>query len=134
VNSRAASAHLSEVGTTAPIRLWRTTRASFHILSVWLAAILLMPWMNRRMRNRIANHFARSMLRTFDVRVKITGVLPAANRATILVANHVSWLDPHLLNLVLNARYISKLEVASYPLVGTIARQFGAIFIRRGRA
>ena len=41
-------------------------------------------------------------------------------------------MAPHLLNLVCRARFIAKREVASYPVFGTVVRQFGAIFIRRG--
>jgi 1-acyl-sn-glycerol-3-phosphate acyltransferase len=60
------------------------------------------------------------------------GLDPREPRAFVFVANHVSWLDPHLLNLVGGARFIAKREVASYPVFGMIVRQFGAIFIHRG--
>ena len=72
------------------------------------------------------------MLRGLGVQVRIRGALPGARIPMILVANHVSWLVPHLLNLVCRARFIAKQEVASYPVFGTVVRQFGAMFIRRG--
>jgi len=76
--------------------------------------------------------FADRMLRGLGVRVRIRGPQPCLRHQMILVENHVSWLDPHLLNLVCRARFIAKWEVASYPVFGTVVRQFGAIFIRRG--
>ena len=118
--------------TSIPVRAWRVSLVIFQIIAIWLGAILLMPWIGRARRRRMTSGFARRMLRGLGVRVRMRGTLPDSPRPMILVANHVSWLDPHLLNLLCGARFIAKQEVASYPLFGTIARQFGAIFIRRG--
>ena len=129
--TRAAFDHDSRA-TPIPIRAWRVIVVIFHILTIWLGAILVMPWLSRPRRRLMTARFAGRMLRGLHVQVRMRGTLPSAHRPIVFVANHVSWLDPHLLNLVSGARFIAKLEVASYPLFGTIVRQFGAIFIRRG--
>ena len=118
--------------TPIPIRAWRVVVVIFQILAIWLAAILVMPWISPSRRDRMIARFADRMLRGLGVRVRIRGTVLRARSPMILVANHVSWLDPHLLNLVCRARFIAKREVASYPVFGTVVRQFGAIFIRRG--
>jgi len=118
--------------TPIPVRAWRVIVVIFQIVTIWLGAILVMPWMSRPRRNRMITRFAGRMLRGLNVQVRIRGTLPSARHPIVFVANHVSWLDPHLLNLVSGARFIAKEEVARYPLFGTIVRQFGAIFIRRG--
>jgi 1-acyl-sn-glycerol-3-phosphate acyltransferase len=48
------------------------------------------------------------------------------------VANHVSWLDAYALGALWPARFVAKIETASWPLAGTIARRFDAMFILRG--
>jgi len=50
----------------------------------------------------------------------------------MMVANHISWLDMYVINALCVSRFVAKSEVASAPVFGTIARQLGAIFIRRG--
>jgi len=133
MSSAAAHAHLdgAQPFTSIPVRAWRVIHVIFQIIVVWLGAILLMPWIGRAGRRRMNSSFTRRMLRALGVRVWVRGRLPDSPRPMVLVANHVSWLDPHLLNLICGARFVAKDEVASYPLIGTIVRQFGAIFIRR---
>jgi lyso-ornithine lipid O-acyltransferase len=50
----------------------------------------------------------------------------------LVVANHVSWLDIPVLGSVLDVRFLSKAEVARWPLIGLLARRNGTLFIRRG--
>jgi 1-acyl-sn-glycerol-3-phosphate acyltransferase len=118
--------------TPVLVRASRAGVVIFHILTIWLAAILVMPWLSRSRQCRMSTRFAKRMLRGLSVEVRIVGTPPSARHPIIFVANHVSWLDAHLLNLVGGARFIAKQEVASYPIFGTIVRQFGALFIRRG--
>jgi 1-acyl-sn-glycerol-3-phosphate acyltransferase len=134
VSSAAARAAFDNESRTTliPVRAWRVIVVIFQIVAIWLGAILMMPWLSRPRRKRMIARFASRMLRGLNVQVRIRGMLPSARQPIVFVANHVSWLDPHLLNLVSGARFIAKDEVASYPLFGTIVRQFGAIFIRRG--
>lgn len=50
----------------------------------------------------------------------------------LVVANHVSWLDIIVLGSLLDAAFVSKLEVAGWPLVGRFARHTGTVFLPRG--
>lgn len=47
------------------------------------------------------------------------------------VANHSSWLDIFVLNARRNVCFVSKAEVAEWPVIGQIARLAGALFISR---
>lgn len=80
----------------------------------------------------LARRHARGLLESLGVELRVFGVLPAADRPLLLVANHVSWLDTYALNAVNGARFIAKSEVGAWPLIGTIASRFGTIFHRRG--
>ncbi|MCR8547081.1 1-acyl-sn-glycerol-3-phosphate acyltransferase [Salipiger sp. P9] len=48
-----------------------------------------------------------------------------------LVANHSSWLDIFALNARRNVYFVSKAEVARWPLIGWLARATGTVFITR---
>ncbi len=50
----------------------------------------------------------------------------------LLASNHVSWLDPVVLGGLLPCVPISKLDVSSWPVVGTLARDLGVLFVDRG--
>jgi len=50
-----------------------------------------------------------------------------------VVSNHASWLDIFALNARKRVYFVSKSEVASWPLIGWLARATGTVFIRRNR-
>jgi 1-acyl-sn-glycerol-3-phosphate acyltransferase len=51
----------------------------------------------------------------------------------VLVSNHLSYLDIPLLASVLPCRFVSKAEVADWPLVGVLAKLAHVLFLDRGR-
>lgn len=74
---------------------------------------------------------ARSLLRTLGVAVRQHG--PAPRPGSLLVANHVSWLDVLALLTVTPLSLVAKREVGSWPAVGVMARASRVIFIDRTR-
>jgi len=50
-----------------------------------------------------------------------------------LVANHASWLDIFSLNAAQRVYFVSKSEVARWPVIGQLARATGTVFIRRDK-
>jgi len=58
---------------------------------------------------------------------------PAAEPA-LIAANHVSWLDIACVHAALpRARFVSKSDVAHWPMIGTLAYGVGTLFIERER-
>ena len=51
--------------------------------------------------------------------------------AGLLVSNHISWVDIAVLGACVPLRFLSKSEVASWPVIGWIARDIGTLFITR---
>ncbi len=58
----------------------------------------------------------------------------ASNRPMVVIANHISYLDPVAILSRVPAFSIAKEEVASWPLVGKIAAQLGMLSYARGNA
>lgn len=67
--------------------------------------------------------------RAFGLDVRISGT-PLADHV-LYVANHISWLDILALGGATGAAFVSKDDVARWPVVGWLARQGGTIFVSR---
>lgn len=52
----------------------------------------------------------------------------ALENSALRVSNHVSWTDIPILGARLPLRFLAKREVASWPLIGWIARHAGTLF------
>ncbi|UXN74316.1 1-acyl-sn-glycerol-3-phosphate acyltransferase [Devosia sp. A8/3-2] len=55
------------------------------------------------------------------LRVEVIGQ-PATGRATLLVANHISWTDIVAVGSVADVTFVAKREVGDWPFVGMMAR------------
>lgn len=54
-------------------------------------------------------------------------------KAVMIAANHVSWLDIFAVSAAWPTRFVAKSEVRDWPLAGWIAERGGTLFIRRDR-
>ncbi|MGW0532279.1 lysophospholipid acyltransferase family protein [Streptomyces sp. NPDC003032] len=80
---------------------------------------------------------ARAVLGALGVRLEAgcegrLSVPDGAGTGTLVVANHISWLDVVALLAVEPVRVLAKREVAGWPVIGTLARRAGTRFIDRG--
>lgn len=66
------------------------------------------------------------------LRVEVIGQ-PATGRATLLVANHISWTDIVAVGSVADVTFVAKREVGDWPFVGMMARLQKTIFVDRTR-
>jgi 1-acyl-sn-glycerol-3-phosphate acyltransferase len=104
------------------------------LLGVLLAAAVTMPVLRlaRPARRQVmVRAIARGILRTLGVRRSMRGRLPVGR--ALVVANHVSWLDTVVILAAARTRLVAKKEVGAWPLIGTMARYSGALFIDRNR-
>ncbi|MFF5108481.1 lysophospholipid acyltransferase family protein [Streptosporangium sp. NPDC000509] len=99
-------------------------------------------------RIRLTSAWSQLVLRAVGVRIEVrrgfafmagsvAGPYPVADgssgAAPLVVANHVSWLDPLVMAAVLPCRVLAKQEVRAWPVVGLLATGSGALFIDRDR-
>jgi 1-acyl-sn-glycerol-3-phosphate acyltransferase len=96
------------------------------------AGILVALFLGRctvRTRRAIVRTWARTLLWTTGVQVRACGSLPRTT--SLLVANHVSWLDIVTMAAIEPATFVCKAEVAAWPLVGMLAARAGSLFVQR---
>ena len=114
------------------IRGYRASRLAVHLLYAVVIAALLFPWLPVKMRTRLELRWNSGLMDILNVKIRLCGEVPDLSvQNVVLVANHVSWLDVYLLSAVRPARFVSKLEVRSWPVVGWLATQTGTLFIDR---
>ncbi len=110
-----------------------------RLLALGFAALVLVPVQMLALRFgwRLAGWlpvlFHRLLLGLFRVRVVVHGHPPAGGRPTLILSNHVSWMDIPVLGSLLPLSFIAKSEVAGWPVIGLFARLQRCIFIDRAR-
>lgn len=124
---------------------WRQVRAMRRLLvfllwtlaciPVQALAIWAMPLIGRRPAVVIARAYHRVLCRVGGIRVRVAGA-PAATdgRPVVFVANHSSWADILVLGATLEACFVSKAEVGTWPLIRTVARLGRTVFVSRRRS
>ncbi len=97
-----------------------------HLIASAVAPRLRAPW-----RRRVFRVWGRGVCFGLGVRLSVVGEPP--RDGVFLVSNHLSYLDIPLLASQMPAVFVSKSEVADWPLIGRCARAMGTIFLVRAR-
>ena len=130
--------HASEIlKATAPPRF--APAYTVTALAVTAASRLWAYQLAARVRGRAPDRALRIMrrwcgwaCRRLQLEVRIHGTpLPTP---CIYVSNHRSYLDIPVLSSVLGASFLSRADVAAWPVVGAVAREIGVVFVERDDA
>ena len=113
------------------VATWRIARATLHVLHGMLV-MTRFPALDAAGRQQRIQWWSAKLLRTMGLALRASGT-PRPG-ATLLVANHVSWLDIAAIHAVApHARFVSKADVLAWPLLGWLIRNAGTLFIERER-
>jgi 1-acyl-sn-glycerol-3-phosphate acyltransferase len=116
----------------APIAAWRLARATLHLLhGLWIIRTEFGRGDAAARHARIGWWSAR-MLQLLGIRLAPSGT-PRPG-ATLLIANHISWLDIMTIHAVApHARFVSKADVKAWPVIGALVTGAGTLYIERER-
>lgn len=92
------------------------------------ALLLLLPG---RAKDRFPKLYYRTLCWLIGLKLQVVG--KPTPGATLFVSNHTSWLDVLVLGAALEARFVSKSEVATWPLIGWVAKLGRSVFVSRSR-
>jgi len=95
-----------------------------------VTVLAVFPLIPQRLRLSLRRRWSARLLSALGLQLKVEGKLPP--RGSLLVANHVSWVDIFALNALAPAAFVSKAEVRHWPLVGWLAARNDTVFLRRG--
>ena len=113
-------------------------RVVFIVPILTLVALALTPFqlagiaLNNNLQRTIPILFHRIVCAVIGVRIHQVGQLTRESPVLIL-SNHVSWLDITVISAVAPVVFVSKSEVADWPIFGWLAKLQRTIFIERER-
>lgn len=116
----------------------RSRRQQFLVLlrlacELTRGALILWLWFPRLQRDQQLHEiktWAQRMLRILRIDVRCDGHA-FDGRASLVVSNHVSWLDVLVIQSLMPGRFIAKTEVRRWPVIGKLAEASGTIFVDR---
>lgn len=135
--SKHSAAALPALGWT-PVAVARRIRAIYRLVKVVVHLLLVSLQMKHAMaqgtqaqRDALIRQWNADVLRHLGVKREVRGEL--AHGATLVVSNHVSWMDIMAINSVRTCQFVSKIEVASWPIVGPMVTLAGTLYIDRSK-
>lgn len=111
---------------------WRLLKALLHLLRGLLTIAFVFPRMPQEQRELRVQDWSARMLACLGIRLVVEGE-SGATGPLLIVANHLSWLDITALHAARYCRFVSKADVARWPLIGKLASGVGTLFIERTR-
>lgn len=109
---------------------WRLLRAAVHALHGLAVALLVLPSAGESVRQARVQWWSGKMLRLLQIDLQVDGQFRTG--AQLVVANHISWLDILAIHAVYpQARFVSKADVQSWPVLGRLVDAGGTLYIQR---
>jgi 1-acyl-sn-glycerol-3-phosphate acyltransferase len=107
--------------------------AMFFIMTPLL---IFLQWLLKRLGapgwGLIGVRYYRGLCAVMRIRVHVVGN-PVRDRAVLFISNHVSWADILVIGSIAPIAYVSKSEIAKWPMVGTAAKSQRTVFVDRSR-
>jgi 1-acyl-sn-glycerol-3-phosphate acyltransferase len=113
------------------LALWRIGGALWQVLLGTLTCAFVFPFIGAAARMQRVQRWSGQMLRRLGIALHAGGTPQPG--PSLVVANHVSWLDILAINAVYPARFVSKADVRAWPLIGWLVECGGTLFIERER-
>jgi 1-acyl-sn-glycerol-3-phosphate acyltransferase len=105
-----------------------------HVFKGCFILLLVFPWLKAGQRHHSIRKWCKQLLGIFQMRLTVIGAKQLEDVHYLLAANHISWIDIHVINSFKPHYFVAKAEVASWPVFGWMAKQLGTLFIERGKA
>jgi 1-acyl-sn-glycerol-3-phosphate acyltransferase len=94
------------------------------------AALLLRSPRTRAARAQWLHRFAAMLLNRLGMAFKQTGVYPQHG---VVISNHMGYLDIMAFAALARCVFVSKSEIAAWPLIGWMTTMSGTVYVQRGR-
>lgn len=113
------------------VAFWRLFRVLLHVLLALAKSYTVWEGLSREQREVANRAWSGQLLRVLGLQLVIHG--QSRPGAKLVVSNHISWLDIVAINAVVPSRFVSKAEVAHWPLIGRLVTYAGTLYLVRER-
>lgn len=100
------------------------------------SVLIAVQWLLLKLRlpgwGFLAVGYYRLICALLGIRVHVVGK-PLSGKPLLMIGNHVSWADILVIGSILPVAFVSKLEIAEWPLVGAAAKLQRTVFVDRSR-
>lgn len=109
---------------------WRLSCVAWLILRGTIMVRFFFPYWNETLRRSLKQSWSRRLVAVLGVKIDACdATLPAS---TLIVSNHISWLDVFVINAITPTTFVCKDEVKDWPGIGGLVEYSGTLFIARG--
>jgi 1-acyl-sn-glycerol-3-phosphate acyltransferase len=113
--------------------LWRSAALILLLFAGLLIIFSFYRFLSKARQSRTKKAWSRLLVGACGLRICVqSDPLVDWDQPTLIVLNHVSWLDIFVVNAVLPATFVAKSEIRNWPLVGWLVSGTRTIFVERG--
>lgn len=122
--------------------IYRLAKIGLYIIGCLFMVAFVLPHSDPKKRGRLIRVWARKLPEMIGIVISHEGKLQCPDAfdsgittgeiGRLLVSNHVTFLDPFVIDAVLPAGFVAKAEIGRWPVLGRIASAVGTIYIDRG--
>lgn len=112
------------------VATWKLARVLTHALGGLYTITVRFPKLDAREQQAEVQCWAQGLLRVLGIGLEVHGT-PVESGPSLLVSNHISWLDIVALHAGRYCRFVSKSDVHHWPLIGRLATGAGTLYIER---
>lgn len=109
---------------------WRLLRVVLHIFVGVVTVYTVMPRLSVAKRHARVQVWSLVMLDRLGIQLVVEGSPPIVG-PMLLVSNHISWVDIAVMHATRHCRFVSKDEIARWPVVSTLAAAADTLYITR---
>lgn len=124
--------HLNKSSKIQSILVW--AQIWIHVLRGICTLSFIFPFLVQEKKHKKIQEWSKRLLDIFNIELVVQDAMLLGSIPNLIVSNHISWLDIHVINAFKPTRFVAKSEVASWPIFGWMATQLGTVFIRRDSA
>jgi 1-acyl-sn-glycerol-3-phosphate acyltransferase len=111
------------------VRALRLARVGLHLAAGCAISSWLYPLMNAQARQAVRRAWAAGLLRMLGARLDVGAA--RILRGSLVVTNHVSWLDAVALHAAIPVAIVAKAEARRWPLLGRLLARNDTLFVER---
>jgi len=123
---------MTQAATPVPARFVRILRLAAHVVRGLRLVRRRYAGFTPARQDAVLRSWARELLAILRVDVRCYNAPETLPERCLLVSNHISWLDIFAVYAAAPGLFVAKSEICDWPVVGSLVRRVGTLFIERG--